>query len=41
MTARPPFHLAFPVTSLAKARKFYGELLDCPGRALHALRAYL
>ena len=30
MTARPPFHLAFPVTSLASARKFYGELLGCP-----------
>src|SRR3954464_7810510 len=28
-TARP-FHLAFPVTSLAKARAFYGELLGCP-----------
>ena len=26
----PPFHLAFPVTSLAKARAFYGELLGCP-----------
>lgn len=25
-----PFHLAFPVTSLAKARSFYGELLGCP-----------
>jgi extradiol dioxygenase family protein len=25
----PPFHLAFPVTSLAKARSFYGELLGC------------
>ena len=25
-----PFHLAFPVTSLAKARAFYGELLGCP-----------
>ena len=25
-----PFHLAFPVTSLAKARAFYGDLLDCP-----------
>jgi len=30
MTALPPFHLAFPVTSLAKARQFYGELLGCP-----------
>lgn len=25
-----PFHLAFPVTSLAKARNFYGDLLGCP-----------
>jgi extradiol dioxygenase family protein len=25
----PPFHLAFPVTSLAAARRFYGELLGC------------
>jgi extradiol dioxygenase family protein len=25
-----PFHLAFPVTSLAKARSFYGDLLGCP-----------
>jgi hypothetical protein len=25
-----PFHLAFPVTSLEKARSFYGELLGCP-----------
>jgi extradiol dioxygenase family protein len=24
-----PFHLAFPVTDLAKARAFYGELLGC------------
>lgn len=30
MTALPLFHLAFPVTSLAKARAFYGGLLDCP-----------
>ena len=30
MSAMPPFHLAFPVTSLAKAREFYGELLGCP-----------
>ncbi len=30
MTQRPPFHLAFPVTSLASARAFYGELLGCP-----------
>jgi extradiol dioxygenase family protein len=26
----PPFHLAFPVKSLASARAFYGELLGCP-----------
>jgi len=26
----PPFHLAFPVTSLEEARRFYGELLGCP-----------
>ncbi len=25
-----PFHLAFPVTDLAAARSFYGELLGCP-----------
>jgi uncharacterized protein len=25
-----PFHLAFPVTSLASAREFYGGLLGCP-----------
>ncbi len=25
-----PFHLAFPVTDLAAARAFYGELLGCP-----------
>jgi extradiol dioxygenase family protein len=30
MSALPPFHLAFPVTSLAKAREFYGDLLGCP-----------
>jgi extradiol dioxygenase family protein len=30
MTALPPFHLAFPVTSLAQARAFYGDLLGCP-----------
>ena len=28
--AMPPFHLAFPVTSLASARAFYGGLLGCP-----------
>jgi extradiol dioxygenase family protein len=27
--ARPPFHLAFPVKSLAETRAFYGELLGC------------
>lgn len=26
----PPFHLAFPVHDLAAARRFYGELLECP-----------
>lgn len=25
-----PFHLAFPVTDLAAARRFYGGLLGCP-----------
>jgi len=30
MSAMPPFHFAFPVTSLAKAREFYGSLLGCP-----------
>ena len=30
MPAMPPFHLAFPVTSLEKARAFYGGLLGCP-----------
>jgi extradiol dioxygenase family protein len=30
MSPLPPFHLAFPVTSLAKARAFYGGLLGCP-----------
>jgi uncharacterized protein len=29
MSVPHPFHLAFPVTSLAKARAFYGELLGC------------
>ncbi len=33
----PPFHLAFPVHSLASARAFYGELLGCPeGRSSDA-----
>ena len=26
----PRFHLAFPVTDLAAARRFYGEFLGCP-----------
>ena len=30
MADRPPFHLAFPVTDLADARRFYGDLLGCP-----------
>ena len=30
MSELSPFHLAFPVTSLANARTFYGELLGCP-----------
>jgi extradiol dioxygenase family protein len=30
MNALPPFHLAFPVSSLAEARAFYGGLLGCP-----------
>ena len=30
MTARPRFHLAFPVRSLSEARAFYGQLLGCP-----------
>ncbi|HET6632270.1 MAG TPA: VOC family protein [Rhodanobacteraceae bacterium] len=29
MNTLPPFHLAFPVTSLAAAREFYGALLGC------------
>jgi extradiol dioxygenase family protein len=28
--SQPLFHLAFPVTDLAKARAFYGDLLGCP-----------
>ena len=28
--ATPLFHLAIPVTDLAKARAFYGDLLGCP-----------
>jgi extradiol dioxygenase family protein len=30
MPVLPLFHLAFPVTSLEKARSFYGGLLGCP-----------
>lgn len=30
MTAHLRFHLAFPVTDLQAARRFYGELLGCP-----------
>ncbi len=30
MNPTRPFHLAFPVTSLAHARNFYGGLLGCP-----------
>lgn len=30
MPVSHPFHLAFPVTSLEKARAFYGGLLGCP-----------
>lgn len=30
MSTLPPFHLAFPVSSLANARVFYGGLLGCP-----------
>lgn len=29
MNTLPPFHLAFPVTSLSDARHFYGTLLGC------------
>lgn len=29
MTAVFPFHLAFPVTNLEEARRFYGELMGC------------
>ena len=33
----PPFHLAFPVTSLDVARAFYGGVLGCPeGRSNEA-----
>jgi hypothetical protein len=30
MSVKHPFHLAFPVTSLERARAFYGGLLGCP-----------
>ncbi len=30
MPSLPPFHLAFPVHSIAAAREFYGQLLGCP-----------
>ena len=30
MATLSPFHLAFPVSSLERARGFYGELLGCP-----------
>jgi len=30
MASLNPFHLAFPVSSLSQARRFYGELLGCP-----------
>jgi hypothetical protein len=37
MRGLPPFHLAFPVHSLAEARAFYGNLLGCPeGRSSDA-----
>ncbi len=29
-TMLTPFHIAFPVDDLAKARAFYGDLLGCP-----------
>ena len=29
-TPYPRFHLAFPVTDLDEARRFYGEFLGCP-----------
>jgi len=28
--SRPRFHLAFPVRDLQEARRFYGDLLECP-----------
>jgi uncharacterized protein len=37
MSAIPLFHLAFPVHDLTQARRFYGELLQCPeGRSSDA-----
>jgi extradiol dioxygenase family protein len=30
MSSLTPFHIAFPVDDLAKARAFYGDLLGCP-----------
>ncbi|MEZ5614836.1 MAG: VOC family protein [Rhodocyclaceae bacterium] len=30
MAELPPFHLAFPVTDLSRAREFYGKFLGCP-----------
>ena len=37
MSVKHPFHLAFPVDSLAQARAFYGGLLGCPeGRSSEA-----
>jgi len=30
MTDLTPFHIAFPVNDLDKARAFYGEVLGCP-----------
>lgn len=30
MAELPPFHLAIPVTDLARAREFYGKFLGCP-----------
>ena len=29
MTRPPRFHLAFPVTDLGEARRFYGDFLGC------------
>ena len=30
MSTLTPFHIAFPVDDLAKARAFYGDVLGCP-----------